>query len=621
VRPLTRPDTRALVRALARTGDEAALDRLAAQAWAVSEGNPFVVVETVRAHAEGAALAQGRGLGLPERVREMVGRRLERLSERAQSLAAVAAVIGREFEFALLQRAAGLGEDETAAGVEELVRRRILHGTGERFDFTHDRIREVAHGLILGPRRKMLHRRVAEGIEAIYAEDLEPHALALGLHYGEAEVWDQAATYLRRAGVAARTRAANREAVACIEKALAAADRLTEGPAKTEHAIDARVELELALMGLGEIGRGLERLGEAETLARAAGDRRRLGRVYYRMTYDLASLGDFPGALAKGEAATALATEEQDLRNLLGVNVAVCRALYGVGEYRRAIDVAQRNDDLVRAIAAQSRLRGQAFSVVRGVSFSHVWVVLAVAEVGRFSEGAALGEEAVAAAHEELSPHEQVWARLGLGRLYAVQGALERAIGALEPALPLCETSSDLAVYFSRTASSLGEAYARSGRTKEGLALLDRAASHAEAIGFAYSHALVVGTLGDALLVAGEGGEAAHRAGEALDLARRYGQRGWEAWALRLHGELAAHREPLDLAPAEAHFRAAAALAGDQGMRPLLAHCRLGLGTACGHAGMADRARAELAAALAEYRAMEMPYWRDRAAAELATVR
>jgi tetratricopeptide (TPR) repeat protein len=209
--------------------------------------------------------------------------------------------------------------------------------------------------------------------------------------------------------------------------------------------------------------------------------------------------------------------------------------------------------------------------------------------------------------------HEEVWARLGLGRLYAVQGACREAIEVLEPSLPLCETGSDLAVYFSRTASSLGDAYVRSGRRAEGLALLDRAAGHAETIGFTYSQALVVGMLGEARLLGGDLDGAARYTASALDLARRFGQRGWETRALRLDAELAAQRAPLDVDGVETRFAAATALAAELGMRPLLAHCRLGLGMAYARAGVKARARAEIEAALADYCAMDMPYWRERA--------
>jgi hypothetical protein len=194
-----------------------------------------------------------------------------------------------------------------------------------------------------------------------------------------------------------------------------------------------------------------------------------------------------------------------------------------------------------------------------------------------------------------------------------VQGAWQRAIAVLEPSLPLCETTSDLAVYFSRTASSLGEAYVRSGRIAEGLALLERAVGHAETIGFTYSHALFVGMLADGRLSAGDVAGAARCADSALELARRHGQRGWEAWALRLHAETAARREPSDLTTVEARFAAATALAAELAMRPLLAHCRLGSGRAYARADVKDRAREELQSALDEYRAMDMPYWREHA--------
>src|SRR5204862_5123679 len=181
-----------------RSGDEAAVARLGEQAWVTSEGNPFVAVETVRAYAEGASVGGGRGLALPERVRDVVGRRLERLSERGQTLAGVAAVIGREFEFALLQRASGLPEEDTAAGVEELVRRRVLHGLGERFDFTHDRVRDVAYERILAPRRQPPHPETAEALGSAPAERPDIEGLALALHYRGAEGGDKGLDPVRR---------------------------------------------------------------------------------------------------------------------------------------------------------------------------------------------------------------------------------------------------------------------------------------------------------------------------------------------------------------------------------------------------------------------------------------
>jgi DNA-binding SARP family transcriptional activator len=148
---LSASSTATLVRALARAGSHAArLNETVDRVWALSEGNPFVIVETMRALREGK-LPEATGIELPRRVREMIAARLSRLSPRAQELARVASVFTREIEFPVLQRAAGLRRRETAEAVEELVRRRILDAVGERFDFTHARLRQAVYQGLLAP--------------------------------------------------------------------------------------------------------------------------------------------------------------------------------------------------------------------------------------------------------------------------------------------------------------------------------------------------------------------------------------------------------------------------------------------------------------------------------------
>jgi predicted ATPase len=227
--PLSRADTAALVRALAgqRVG-AAALLRLEERVWKLSEGNPFMIVETMRSLRDGTAIDAIDGLAMPERVRDVIVRSLGRLSNRAQDLVAVAAMIGREFEFRLVQAAGGLDADLAAQDVDELVRRRVVQSVGDRFDFVHDRIREVADRQVLAPRRRLLHERVARAIETLYADDLARHYAALGRHYGEAQVWDQAIPYLRRAAAQATERGAFDQAQQLFRQAFAALDHDTE---------------------------------------------------------------------------------------------------------------------------------------------------------------------------------------------------------------------------------------------------------------------------------------------------------------------------------------------------------------------------------------------------------
>src|SRR5262249_55077108 len=127
-------------------------------------------------------------------------------------------------------------------------------------------------------------------------------------------------------------------------------------------------------------------------------------------------------------------------------------------------------------------------------------------------------------------------------------------------------------------------------------------------------------SLSEAQLLAGCPQEAHALAERALALARAHQARGHEAYARRLLGDIAARREPPEIELAEAHYRQALALADALGMRPLLAHCHLGLGTLYAKIDRREQARAELSTAIALYRAMDMTFWLPQAEAALAQV-
>ena len=126
--------------------------------------------------------------------------------------------------------------------------------------------------------------------------------------------------------------------------------------------------------------------------------------------------------------------------------------------------------------------------------------------------------------------------------------------------------------------------------------------------------------LSEGYLLAGRAEEASRVASHALEVTRSHKERGNEARALRLLGEIAAQAEPPEVERAEGYYHQALALADELGMRPLVAHCHRGLGTLYQKSGREEAARAELTTAVELYRAMEMTFWLGPAEAALAQV-
>ena len=179
----------------------------------------------------------------------------------------------------------------------------------------------------------------------------------------------------------------------------------------------------------------------------------------------------------------------------------------------------------------------------------------------------------------------------------------QQAIPPLERSVELCRVTPAPAL-FDVSAAHLGYAYALSGRLPEGVALLEEAVADPAATGSA-NHPLFLAHLGEAHLLAGRRDDALAVARRALDLAHRQKERGNEAWVLRLLGEIAAQADPPDLESAEAHYRQALARADELGMRPLVAHCHLGLGKLYRRTGDGAKAEEHLTAA-----AREQASWR-----------
>jgi tetratricopeptide (TPR) repeat protein len=353
-------------------------------------------------------------------------------------------------------------------------------------------------------------------------------------------------------------------------------------------------------------------LGEAEALARALDDRARLGRVLARMAQVRWITGDHDSALAAGRQALELAAALGDSALQVEASLYLGQAYYTVGDFGRAVGL------LRWSMEAADRESGTPSTDVR--IWSRAWLALTLSALGAFGEGRRHGEEALRLAALAGRGQTPIAAHACLGYLYLAQGDLEHAIRVWEPGLALCRASGYRGGWLRQIVAYLGYAAALQGRLAEGRALLEEAISESLRTGVLVGHARRLAWLSEVCRLAGGGAEASQHARQALDLARQQKERANEALALHQLGVVYAHAAPPDVAQAAAHYQQALALAEALGMRPLVAHCHLGLGTLYARTGQRQQAQAELSAAIDLYRAMEMTLWLSQAEATLAQV-
>lgn len=235
-----------------------------------------------------------------------------------------------------------------------------------------------------------------------------------------------------------------------------------------------------------------------------------------------------------------------------------------------------------------------------------------LAERGVFEEGDAHGHESIRIAEALNHPLSLAFACVNLAYLNSVRGELSQAARLLERAASQCR-EWNIPLWTPIVMASLGYVYARLGRTEQGVSALQQALTACESAGIGAHHSLNVAQLGEAYLLADQVEDARACADRALMLARERGERGYEAWALRLLGDIATHHDGSNGATAEAHYNAALVLASELGMRPLVAHCHLGLGKLYRSTGARRKAQEHLATATTMYRDMDMRFWLEKA--------
>jgi tetratricopeptide (TPR) repeat protein len=607
-------------------GDDPSLDRLRQLLIARTEGNPLFLEEGVRTLIETGVLAGERGayrltrttetIEIPATVQAILAGRIDRLAPEDKRLLQAASVIGTDVSWPLLRAIAEVPEDHLRSGLARLHTAEFLYETrlfpDLEFTFKHALTHEVAYESLLHDRRRVLHARIVDAIEHLWVDRTAEHAASLARHAFRGERWQQALAYSRQAAARAQAQSAYREAVGCLEQALAALPHLPPEPATVEQAIDIRLELRNALFGLGDHGRIILHLREAAELARMLGDQRRLGRAAAIVALSLWATGEHERASESARQAETIAATLGDASLEVLADFYLGVTHYAVGDYRRSASHLARN----LTTLAGERWRERFGLMGPPAIFCRSFLAWSLAELGEFEKAYARGQEAVDWADVLAEPFPQLHSLLGLSLPYLRRGEVARARPVLERAIELCERWT-FSFWLPTAAADLGYVYTLSGWAVKGLSLLERAVREASAMGMRGNQPIRLTYLAEALLSLGRVVEARACAEEALALARQLGEHGHAGWAFRLLGEIDALSGEPDVLVAKARYRESLALAEHLGMRPLIAHCHVGLGKLYRRTGNNEKAKTHLTNGVAMMREMEMGVWLERAEAEL----
>ena len=488
---------------------------------ALAEGNPFCVEELLAgrlARREGWE-AGGEPLALPRSLQAAVQERLARLSPSAREVLRLAAVVGRRFDFELLQVLVQVDEPTLLALVKETIGAQlVVEESRDRFAFRHALTRQAAYAELLARERTALHRTVAETAEATYGDAAEARSGDLAYHFFEAGAWEKALAYAQHAAVYARRLYAPRAAAEHLARALTAAERL----------------------------RASRRDPDAVPPTT-------LVRLYRERGQAHETIGELPRALADYEAALDLARATDDRR-------AEWELLVDLGALWTGLDYDRAGASFERALALAREL-GDPTLVAHGLN-----------RVGNWRANAAEPRDALPLHREALTIFDATGDRRGLAETLDLLGMatylcadLDGSMAWYERAVPLLEELDDrhglvtaLSMLACRGGSyELGSMATTAADFKRGVRDGERALALARAIDWRAGEAFVLTTLATVLGLLGEHARGIELATGALRIAEEIGHRQWTAGARAALGQL--YLDLLAFEPARRHLELALA--------------------------------------------------------------
>jgi tetratricopeptide (TPR) repeat protein/predicted Ser/Thr protein kinase len=489
LRRLNADGVRAMIGAM--FGVEQVSEEFGALIFRETEGNPFFVEEVLKHLIESGAIYRENGgwgrkkiaeIEVPQSVKEVIGRRLEQVSDTCRQTLTIAAVIGKRFDFDVLVHTADAGEDQVLDSIEEAMRSQLLGeekvGGAVMYDFAHALIRETLYESLSLRRRMRLHQRVGEALESVYAKSTDAVIEDLAFHFvrsPQAEV-DKAVGYALRAAEKAQRVHAHEEAVKFYTEAL---DLLREANRQAEAADVLERLAEPTYLATGDRQRATTLLADALAYFEGAGDRLRVAEIRRKIGRILQLNDEFPEAIPYLQQALAVFEREGAPEDVTRTLVELARAEDFSSHYEEAKAYALRARDLAMAIGMRSE---------EAMATSELGLL--AQRLGTLDEARPLLERAIQLAEPRTHPLDWLVLRRtynNLGINYQLQGDMKTGRALLEKALALTLEERNRP-WIGRARFTLGFYYRWSGEIDRARELYRKVADPAEHAGADLAH-------------------------------------------------------------------------------------------------------------------------------------
>jgi class 3 adenylate cyclase/tetratricopeptide (TPR) repeat protein len=616
-------DAQTLLRAL--VGSDESLAGIRSELAERTQGNPFFIEESTRAYADmgvfegqpGSYVLRGgpEEALVPPAIEALIGARLDRLAPEVLDLLQAAAVIGDDSPTEVLRTVTGTTEETFRERFAVLEAADLLYQTGPfrapLFRFRHALLRDVAYRRILRTRRRLVHGSVVEAFESLYPTRLAEHVERLAEHANQAGALAKAARYHGQACTRAANRWANAQAIEHLERGMEVLSRMEATPGRDELAIDLRLIALAPLLPVGDHEQVISLLTEAEALARARDDKKRLAKIYSQLGTALWVTARYDRAMEVVDQARTLAIDLGDFALATASQYCTGMIHHARGDLEQALSEFVHVAETLGGPLSKRRLGWAGYPSVLARTF----ILSSYGLLGRFDEadqvfadGHRLAEEIDHAYTHTLILEEYAFCRL-------VRGEAREARQLLESALAICR-DSEVNVMHAPVAARLGAALVECGEPRAARALLEDALStQTYRLAAHYGLDFILVALSEAYLRTGDPELALETAERAEEATRSAGEHAYHVCALVQLGNVLASI-PRHADRADEAYRRAAERAAKIGMVPSQALVLQGQATLHARRGDVSPALACLDEADALWRSVNAPVRRAQLAVQ-----